>query len=71
MNQPTAGVSNYGNDGLWAIHDLDNMDKHRAPVPTVSIVSIDWPVKIQSGSQQFKSGVMKDGQRLNHFSKGL
>ena len=58
-----------GNDGLRAIHDLDIMDKHRTLVPTVSIVSIDWPVKIQTGSQQFQSGVTKDGQRLIIFPR--
>ncbi|MCK9918687.1 hypothetical protein MXD81_57145, partial [Microbacteriaceae bacterium K1510] len=60
-----------GNDGLRAIHDLNILDKHQALVPTISIVSVDWPVKIAQGSQQFVTGLTKDGQRLIVFPRAF
>jgi hypothetical protein len=56
-----------GNDGLRAIHDLDILDKHQALVPTIAVVSIDWPVPIQNENQQFTTSISKNGQRLMMF----
>jgi hypothetical protein len=56
-----------GNDGLRALHDLDLLDKHQALVPTIAVVTMDWPVEIKQGPQKFATGVLKDGQRLIIF----
>lgn len=60
-----------GNDGLRALHDLDILDKHQMIVPTIAVVSIDWPVPIRTGPQQFTTGVVKNGQRLIIFPKSF
>jgi hypothetical protein len=60
-----------GNDGLRAIHDLNIYDEHQALVPTLSIVALDWPVEIKSGSQKFVAGIVKDGQRLILFPRAF
>ena len=52
-----------GNEGLRAVHDLDLLDKHQSLVPTISVVSLDWPVPVTDGSA-FTTGISKDGQRL-------
>jgi hypothetical protein len=56
-----------GNPGLRAVHDLNIIDKHQTIVPTIAVVSIDWPVMIKEGPKQFTTGVQTDGQRLMIF----
>lgn len=56
-----------GNDGLRAIHVLDVLDKHQALVPTIAVVTMDWPIEIKKGPQQFATCVARDGQRLMVF----
>ncbi|MEI9914900.1 MAG: hypothetical protein WDN29_02785 [Methylovirgula sp.] len=58
-----------GNEGLRAIHDLNILDKHQALVPTVNVVSMDWPVPIREGSQKFVTGNLKDGFRIMLFPR--
>ncbi|MBA9065651.1 hypothetical protein GGQ91_005073 [Methylobacterium fujisawaense] len=60
-----------GNDGLYAVHQLDILDKHQTLVPTLSIVQMDWPVPIVEGDQKFGTCVAMDGQRLMLFPPGL
>ena len=60
-----------GNPGLRAIHDLNVMDKHQMIVPTIAVVSIDWPILLKEGSQKFTTGVTKNGQQLMVFPQTL
>src|ERR1700677_1764619 len=58
-----------GNPGLRAIHDLNIMDKHQTIIPTIAVVTIDWPIAMPNGQAQFTTGAAKKGQQLMVFQQ--